>query len=120
MKNLIFILILFFSYSATCKPKDKKPKQTKEQIMMDSWMNQHKSELLKVWGIPTRTSDDGQGGEILAYERTKVFPQMGVASVHYNNVYSTRTQNVVTRIRSFYVNKDGIVYSWLCNGRVGY
>jgi hypothetical protein len=76
---------------------------------MDSWMNGTKVALIQNWGPPTRVTDDGQGGEILVYDRANYIPN-----------YYTGSHITITRSRSFYVNKDGIIYSWFCDGRRGY
>lgn len=115
MKNLIFIFILWFASS--CATTEKTPS---EKEIMDSWVNDTKVNLLASWGIPNKVSDDGKGGEILVFEKTAILPQTGVATLSYNNIYFQTNQNVVTRSRMFYVNENGIIYGWLCNGRRGY
>ena len=53
---------------------------------MDSWVGSTKAMLISQWGSPTRVADDGQGGEILVYDKTAIFPQIGyVYSNPYNN-----------------------------------
>ncbi len=97
--------------------------QEAEKKAMDSWMGSTKAQLIQQWGPPTKTTDDGQGGEILIYDRTVTFPQIPgqVYNQPYNpNLYYTTPQNrAVTRSRMFYVNKNGIIYHWLCQGREG-
>ena len=102
MKNfstIIFVIILV-SFSGCAETKDF---STTEKETMDSWLGSSKVSLLQSWGPPIRTTSDGQGGEILVYERTASFNGM-----------------VLTRQRNFYVNKDGKIYHYLCQGRQGY
>lgn len=117
MKNLLFALCVVV---CACTSLDKTASVERE--VMDSWKGQTKASLLQVWGAPSKVTSDGQGGEILVFDDPTVFPQMGqvYANPVNRSAYYTTQPNVVTRSRMFYVNKDGIIYSWLCQGRQGY
>lgn len=124
MRTLVKFLVcslVFFVYS--CTTISKTGSSDKEKEVMDSWVGSTKAILISQWGPPTRVADDGQGGEILVYDKTAIFPQMGyVYSNPYNSsaFYTNSQNNVVTRSRMFYVNDKGIIYHWLAQGRVGY
>jgi len=120
MKNILyfFAFCLLTSCVSTAKSTDN------EKAVMQSWVGSTKAELIRTWGPPTKITSDGQEGEILIYDRTVSFPQTsGViyTKPYSNNVYYTNPQsNVITRSRMFYVNKQGIIYYWMCQGRDGY
>jgi len=86
---------------------------------MQSWEGHHKSELYQKWGPPTRTTDDGLGGEILIYE-TWINTGQTAGQVYQNPNgsigYTAPKQNGYLRTRMFYVNKNGIIYSWRWQG----
>lgn len=48
--------------------------QDNEKPAMDSWLGHMKQKLIMAWGPPTKTAPDAQGGEILIYDRTVIFP----------------------------------------------
>lgn len=112
------ISILLFSSS--CKTTSF---AQKEKTMMDSWLGHTKAELLQSWGPPTKTDSDGQGGEILTYDKTVTLGQTP-GTVYGNGNgginYTRPNNNVVTRSRMFYVNQQGKIYHWLAQGRQGY
>jgi hypothetical protein len=56
-------------------------------------------------GSPTRAVPDGKGGTVLIYEIYKtVFTG--------DSRYSHYKKRIHVGTRMFYVNKDGIIYSW--------
>ena len=86
---------------------------------MKSWEGSHYSQLLQSWGPPTQTSEDGLGGQILVYMYDRNLGQIpGRAwKDNYGVVHYTAPQgNNYTATRMFYVNKDGIIYSWRWQG----
>lgn len=121
MKYLIPVLtISILSLFSSCKTTSF---AQKEKTTMDSWLGHSKAELLQSWGPPTKVDSDGQGGEILTYDKSVALTQ--TPGTVYNNGYGginyTRPQNnVVTRSRMFYVNQQGKIYHWLAQGRQGY
>jgi len=120
---LISFLLLAYGSNTIDKSLGFDNFQDKEKEVMDSWMGSTKAELILEWGTPTQTTSDGQGGEILIYDRTVAFPQTPgqVYTQPYdpNIYYSNPQSNVVTRSKMFYVDKNGIIYHWLCQGRQG-
>ena len=68
--------------------------------MMESWMDNHQSQLILSWGPPNRTASDGAGGTILIYEEA--------VQVTDDDGY--------TATRMFYVNPSGIIYAWRWQG----
>lgn len=63
---------------------------------MDSWMGHSKQELLMKWGMPTRESSDGNGGQIVMYAYESYIPG-------YFNVWD---------YKMFYINASGNIYYW--------
>ena len=64
MRNVtLFVLLVLLSLGTACTGRGKKITSA-----MDSWMGSHYSELLKSWGPPDRTSEDGKGGQILVWD----------------------------------------------------
>ena len=102
----IFLLISFFELVlfSSCAPQI----STKE--VMESWLNHHKSELIKSWGPPHRITTDGQGGEIYIYEASST------SATTFNNIFGIELDNPITTInttteyRQFYIDKDGMIY----------
>ena len=64
---------------------------------MDSWLGSSTQTLIKEWGAPSRVTTDGDGGEVLVYERSTYLS-------YYKVTYYT--------IRMFYAHADGIIYFW--------
>jgi hypothetical protein len=64
---------------------------------MDSWLGSTKQSLILEWGAPNRVTSDGDGGEVLVFERST-----------YNSYYHV----TIYAIRMFYVHADGIIYFW--------
>ena len=120
MKNIIYFFsaCLLTSCLATSGLGDK------EKEVMDSWMGSTKAQLIQSWGPPTKVASDGQGGEILIYDKSVSFaqsPGQVYTQPYNNNVYYTNPEsNIITRSRMFYINKQGVIYHWLCQGRQGY
>lgn len=89
---------------------------------MQSWIGSTKAELYQRFGPPERITDDGQGGEILIYEKT----EEGGGSNQQNTVSPNQSNSVamslytpvnvqhdkVTYIKMFYCNAQGIIYHW--------
>jgi len=121
---LFFLVIALGSATNNSVVKESSNWQEEEKEVMNSWVGASKAQLIQSWGPPNRTTDDGQGGEILIYDRTVTFPQMPgtVYSQPYgNNLYYTAPQSTtITRSRMFYVDKNGKIYHWMCQGRQGY
>lgn len=90
--------------------------QTTQQVM-NSWIGHTKHELILSWGPPTSVMDDGNGGEILIYDKRINMGSTtnGSASVNSNgNIdYSERTRDgSFTSRRMMYVDKEGKIYYW--------
>ena len=85
---------------------------------MRSWVGHHKSELILKWGPPSRTADDGKGGEILIYEYQRNLGQEPgtVRSSGGQIVYTEPTQRTYIATRMFWVDEKGIIYSWRWKG----
>lgn len=84
MKYLPLLLLIFF---LSC---------TSEKEIMGSWMGAQKKDLILSWGPPTRTTSDGNGGEVLVYSN----------QFAYN--YQSYWKHTM-----FYVNSYNKVYHWI-------
>ena len=86
---------------------------------MASWVGHSKQELYQSMGPPNNVTSDGGSGEILIYQ---TYVNMGQQPGQvYNNGYGgvnyTTPQNSgYTRSRMFYVNSNGVIYSWRWQG----
>lgn len=83
--------------------------------VMSSWVGKTKAEFYQSWGAPNSKTDDGQGGEILIYSSVVSIGQK--SGTLYNNgngemTYTTPPNRQYSRIKMFYVNSKGIIYSW--------
>lgn len=68
--------------------------------LMESWVGKHQSELIREWGPPTESTDDGAGGRILIYES---FQRTGGVS---------DPRRGLTDVKMFYARPDGGIYFW--------
>ena len=97
--------------------------KNKKKTTMNSWLGSTKAQLIQSWGPPTKVTSDAQGGEILIYDKTVKFPQNpGSVYQGYDNSiqYTNPESTTITRSRMFYVDANGKIYHWLCQGRQGY
>lgn len=87
--------------------------------IMDSWLGMSKVELYKKWGPPNQITTDGNGGEILIYQKNIQSGQLP-GRIYSNPAgginYTNPTQYGYTQTRMFYVNKRGIIYHWRAEG----
>jgi hypothetical protein len=88
---MIALITVILASCASTKEADKTRKA------MDSWLGSTKQSLILEWGAPNRVTSDGDGGEVLVYERQT-----------YNGYYHI----TIYAIRMFYVHADGIIYHW--------
>jgi hypothetical protein len=101
MKNTILTLLLMaLTFCAFSRGRKK------IENAMNSWLGHSKHELVMSWGMPDRTSDDGNGGEIIAYAYGG--HQQGV---NWGNGIYTEPRSWYD-YRIFFVNSDGKIYSW--------
>ena len=98
------------------------------QNAMQSWIGATKAQLYQRFGPPDRITDDGQGGEILIYEKTEEgggsTPQTTNSTVQSNvpnnsslntsgldaNMFVPQAHYKHTYIKMFYSNKQGVIY----------
>lgn len=74
---------------------------------MKSWIGADKAKLLRVWGPPISTFEDGKGGQIFTYREDYVLPSIPSMNLPDQNLTSTRL---------FYVNQGGTVYDYNWKG----
>jgi hypothetical protein len=82
---------------------------------MQSWVGHHQAELIASWGPPARTAADGNGGTILIYYQYRDFGQTR-GKVYSDGSYTAPRENGYVAQRMFYVNPDGVIYSWRWQG----
>lgn len=68
---------------------------TSQRQILDSWNGRHKKELILAWGPPSRTTSDGNGGEVLIYSNQ---------SAYNGQVFWKHTM--------MYANSAGKIYFW--------
>lgn len=110
VKHILFLVIISLWYGCS----------TGEEISkaMDSWKGSHYSDMMLNWGPPTYSTSDGIGGQILVYQYDRSGGQIpGYVTKFGGSVFYTAPQNVSYKAeRMFYVNKNGIIYSWRWKG----
>ena len=92
---------------------------TSPSTVMQAWVGHHQGDLIQSWGPPTRTTSDGRGGEILVYEYDRNMGQIpGRAVRNYDGSvsYTSPQSNGYVASRMFWVNKEGIIYTWQWKG----
>ena len=117
MRWILFVGILFAGILASCS-------HLTPDAMLNSWLGKTEHELLLSWGPPSRTDSDGAGGRILSYIHTEdwVSPYVrpGKLVDHGDGTASytppRQSSGTSTKIRRFYVNAEGVIYSWWYQG----
>lgn len=109
MKKNAFIIIVIGLLLLGCV-------STRQQVL-NSWVGSTKQRLILSWGPPTSVSDDGNGGEVLIYDKrvNTGTTTRGTAYINSDNTvdYNTRTYGgVITRRYMMYVDKDEKIYHW--------
>jgi len=89
--SLVILITVLLASCASSKGMEK------TKAAMDSWLGSSTQTLIKEWGAPSRVTTDGDGGEVLVYERSTYLS-------YYKVTYYT--------IRMFYAHADGIIYHW--------
>ncbi len=97
---------------------------------MQAWVGHHYSELIAAWGPPDQTYSDGRDGQIFIYTRTIQWVQPATSTTTYQQnvtrgsvtgqsttVYNPAVVHAFTSYRMFWINKDGIIYSWAYRNR---
>jgi hypothetical protein len=109
IRHIIFAVALVFAVAGCVSPS-----QT-----MQTWVGHHQSELIASWGPPQSTASDGAGGTILiygGYVNLGQQPGQIVNNGYGNYSYTAPQQQGYQRSRMFYVNSNGIIYSWRWQG----
>ena len=117
----------------------------KMNAIMGSWTGCNVNDLIADWGPPSGTMSDGNGGQILIFDRSGQFVVPGTATTtanymgnatatysqygntgvananSYGTGYSTTTYQPprvipVNRKRMFWVNRKGTIYRWSWQG----
>ena len=122
-KIAVFLLITAFILSG-CGPP------TAE--IMNSWKGSHVSTLIRSWGPPQEISTDGLNGHVYIWrtdiniplsdreEETKgtitYDPHIDQYSVKTKTTYKEPVVIKGKKLRMFWVNEDGIIYTWKAKG----
>ena len=98
---------------------------------MNSWTGSHISEVIQSWGPASRTSPDGKGGTIYIWETyvdlgtspgthsQSIYcpPSLGgYTSCQGTGTYTQPQQQGWNRVRMFYTDQNGIIYTWRWQG----
>jgi hypothetical protein len=121
--TLLLCLILL----ASCVGKVK----TNINNSMASWVDHHFTDLLASWGPPQQVMDDGNGGRVFVYTKTRSYTAPSTATTTanatvnpYNNTIwgtATTTYNPGqtyswTSYRMFFIGSNGRIYRWAWRG----
>ena len=110
--------------------------------ILDDAIGKNKNQILRIYGVPDRTLDDGKGGTILIYENvsqttissSSAYGQgssqsRGSVTYGYGNIYGSSNTNSSARVnasgisqtyttkiyRNIYLNSENIVYDFQTN-----
>ena len=90
--------------------------------VMDYWIGHHKSELIRNWGPPDATSDDGNNGIILIYtweqKSETIIEEYQKNRYAYNAGETGRGYKVIKSANNklskmYYADVNGKIYHWL-------
>ena len=70
MKKIFLLSLLFVSACGTLWNTNAIPEENKYETMLNGWMGETKSNLLKTWGVPTSTYQVNKHEEMIAFNRT--------------------------------------------------
>lgn len=102
MRKFLLLSFITLVLLSACGPS-RKASDAKEDRLLNQWIKQPKSLLIKQWGKPDSLMSDGRNGEILIYKEGVDF--LSVMNESYTGKqYSPR--------KEMYVNADSAVYHW--------
>ena len=100
--------------------------------IMNSWHGSHVSELIRSWGPPHEITTDGLNGHVYIWIKDINIPlsepeEETKGTITYNpylDQYSIETKTTYKepvviegqKLRMFWVNEDGIIYTWKAKG----
>ncbi len=99
---------------------------TKE--IMNSWKGSHVSRLIRSWGPPQQVVPDGAGGKIYVWSDSIYLPfTKGKTETRgtydaYSSTFKSKTTYTPPlvlegdKVRMFYVDAQGIIYTWRAEG----
>lgn len=88
MQKLAYTLLLFIAIITGCSSQKK---------ILNTWIGSSKYNLIQSWGPPSRTADDGNGGEVLIYADQVYAPELHLNYWNYKMMYA---------------HPNGIIYHW--------
>lgn len=92
MRKIYYLIlgVIVLVFLDSCSPSLQQHNQNQIQQARDYWIGESESTLIQSWGPPNQRTSDGDGGQILTYNR-------------YNGY--------ITWVTNFYVNSDKIIYN---------
>ncbi len=105
-------------FTPTSTPRRKSPADQLSGIM-DSWVSSPVWELIESWGAPTSVVPDGRGGMIYVYRYRVDGLLVPLGPMDLTVPYPEPPAYLdmgYERVREFYVNRYGIIYSWRWQG----
>ena len=121
-----FLLPMLIIFTNGCGPKvdydqirEQRAAETKE--LMDSWLENHQSDLIASWGAPQQVMDDGLGGKVFIYSKSYSWTTPETSTTKVGNSFGkttlkTRTtagQTITSTTQYiFFINKESRIYRW--------
>ena len=100
--------------------------------IMNSWKGAPVSRLIRSWGPPDYVTSDGKGGRVYIWKRNINIPiadarsktKGAITYSPYLDEYTIKSKTVHTdavvlkgeKVRMFWVDQNGIIYSWKAKG----
>lgn len=84
--------------------------------MMAKWVGSSQHDLILKWGPPTYAKSDGGDGTILVYEQQRTRTSVGDFPPPSNPDPQPSQTRIYLVKRTFYVNSQGVIYSWQWEG----
>lgn len=123
--RLAVVLVVACALSSGCASRISKA--------MESWVGSHVSDLVASWGPPQRVFDDGRGGQVFVYVRSRRFVTPGEAtttmtgtaqtygattygSAQARTVYTPAQVHGYDATRTFWIDASGRIYRWQWKG----
>ena len=109
--NNILILIFLFLLLSCSASLDREALENS----LNSWLYSDKSELVKIWGPPSKIESDQNGGEIFIYDQSSKSQTQGMVWTNPKTGVTTYTkpeEQTTYLTIMMYVNPRGKIYHW--------
>jgi hypothetical protein len=124
MKRSLVVLLLSCFVVAGCAARSR---------AMASWVGNHYSNVIASWGPPDQVFDDGSGGRVFVWTRTRSYTTPGSATTQTNGsatiigntvwgdatsrtTYNPAETHQWKSYRMFWVDRNGRIYRWAWRG----